>query len=241
MVNNFNKYKLNILGIIDHKIVHKNDQILFQKFDNCTLITTSSWINSNGAASGVIGLLISKTSEQALAEVKPINDRIVITVFNGNPKTSVVINYAPIEGNKEAEEHYYNLTNLTNSIPKHHMIIECGDFTKLESADMRQIDKSNLSNLKTSGSDNFTSEVIKCDFDNIILEFSNKLLNDNDIQDQWSEIDMLPLPKTCDLSETSNYRGISISSKIAKTVNKMILNRIMTGRLTTSHILALRK
>ena len=64
--------------------------------------------------------------------------------------------------------------------------------------------------------------------DNIILEFSNKLLNDNVIPDQWSEIDMLPLPKTGDLSETLNYKGISISSQIGKSVNKMILNRIMT-------------
>ena len=39
-----------------------------------------------------------------------------------------MINYAPIEGSKEAEEHYDNLTNLTNSIPKHQMIIECRDF-----------------------------------------------------------------------------------------------------------------
>ena len=62
----------------------------------------------------------------------------------------------------------------------------------------------------------------------IILEFSNKLLNDDVIPDQWSEIDMLLLPKTGDLSETSNYRGINISSQIVKTVNKMILNRIMT-------------
>ena len=116
------------MGIIDHKIVHKNDPVLFQKFDNCTLITTSAWRNSNGAASGGVGLLISKSSEKALAEVNPINDRTVIAVFNGNPKTTIVINYAPIEGSKEAEEHYYNLTNVTNSIPKHHMIIECGDF-----------------------------------------------------------------------------------------------------------------
>ena len=53
-------------------------------------------------------------------------------------------------------------------------------------------------------------------------------MNDNDIPDQWSEIYMLPIPKTGDISETSNYRGISIYSQIAKTVNKMILNRIIT-------------
>ena len=76
-------------------------QVLFQKIDNCTLITTSAWINSSGAASGGVGLLISKTPEQVLSSgVKPINDRIVKAIFNGNPKTTVVINYAPIEGSK---------------------------------------------------------------------------------------------------------------------------------------------
>ena len=39
-----------------------------------------------------------------------------------------LIRCAPIEGSTVAEEHYYNQTNLTNSIPKHHMIIECGEF-----------------------------------------------------------------------------------------------------------------
>ena len=67
---------------------------------------------------------------------------------------------------------------------------------------------------------------------------------------------MLPIPKTGDLSQISNYRGISLSSQVAKTINKMILNRIMSkidihlhhnqnrfraGRSTTAHILAIRR
>ena len=67
---------------------------------------------------------------------------------------------------------------------------------------------------------------------------------------------MLPLSKTGDLSQISNYRGISISSQVAKTINKMILNRIMSkidihlrhnqngfrpGRSTTANILAIRR
>ena len=75
-----------------------------------------------------VGLLINRNAEQALAEIKPINERIVVAVFNGNPNTTIVVNYAPIEGIKEAEEQYKNLTNLINSIPKYHMVIECGDF-----------------------------------------------------------------------------------------------------------------
>ena len=92
--------------------------------------------------------------------------------------------------------------------------------------------------------------------DDILLEFANKLLNDNIKPDYWSEIDMLPLHKSGDLSLTANYRGISLSSMVAKLVNKMILNRqqpkidkhlrpnqngFRHGRSTTSHVLALRR
>ena len=92
--------------------------------------------------------------------------------------------------------------------------------------------------------------------DDILLEFVNKLLNDNIKPDQWSEIDMLPLPKYGDLSLTANYRGISLSSMVAKLVNKITLNRLQPkidkhfrpnqngfrpGRSTISHIVALRR
>ena len=103
IANNFNKCKLSIHGIIDHKILHKNDHVQIKKLNNGTLITTSTWRNSNGAASGGVGLLINRNMEQALAEIKPINEKIVVAVFNGNPNITIVVNYAPIEGSKEAE------------------------------------------------------------------------------------------------------------------------------------------
>ena len=67
---------------------------------------------------------------------------------------------------------------------------------------------------------------------------------------------MIPVPKSGDLSDTSNYRGISLAPIAAKTVNKMMLNRIQPkidhhlrpnqngfrpGRTTTAHVLALRR
>ncbi|MEO0685407.1 MAG: hypothetical protein AAFY76_10285, partial [Cyanobacteria bacterium J06649_11] len=55
---------------------------------------------------------------------------------------------------------------------------------------------------------------------------ANRLMNENLKPDQWLEIDILPLPKSGDLSNTTNYRGISLSSMVAKLINKMILNRI---------------
>ena len=117
--------------------------------------------------------------------------------------------------------------------------------------------KKKLSEGKSAGPDGIPPEVIKrCNFDDIIILFANKLLIENVKREQWSEIDLIPVPKTGDLGETLNYRGISISSVVAKIVNKMILNRIQPkidkhlrrnqngfrpSRSTTAHILALRR
>ena len=32
-------------------------------------------------------------------------------VFNDNPNTTVVVNYSPVEGSEESEDHYETLTN----------------------------------------------------------------------------------------------------------------------------------
>ena len=39
---------------------------------------------------------------------------------------------------------------------------------------------------------------------------------------------IIPIPKTGDLSEYSNYRGIMLSAVAAKITNRMILNRIQS-------------
>ena len=115
--------------------------------------------------------------------------------------------------------------------------------------------KKSLRDGKQAGPDNIPPEVLKsCNFDEIILDFANNLLERMEKPRQWSEINLIPVPKSGDLSDTANYRGISLAPIIAKLVNKMVLNRIQPkiddhlrpnqngfrpGRTTTSHILAL--
>ena len=117
--------------------------------------------------------------------------------------------------------------------------------------------KKSLRDGKQAGPDNIPPEVLKsCNFDEIILDFANNLLERMEKPRQWSEINLIPVPKSGDLSDTANYRGISLAPIIAKLVNKMVLNRIQPkiddhlrpnqngfrpGRTTTSHILALRR
>ena len=71
---------------------------------------------------------------------------------------------------------------------------------------------------------------------------------------QWSKCDIVPIPKSGNLEEVGNYRGIALSAVIAKIINKMLLNRIQpyidplirpnqngfrSGRSTMAHIIAL--
>ena len=109
---------------------------------------------------------------------------------------------------------------------------------------------------KAAGHDGIPTEMLKlCDFDDIILSFANALFQ-GEKPDQWSVGNLIPIPKSGDLSEYGNYRGIMLTVVAAKLTNKMILNRIQPeiekhlrpnqnefqpGRSTTAHILALRR
>ena len=136
---------------------------------------------------------------------------------------------------------------------QHLINIEDGLFTRDELKKTKERAKKG----KQTGSDNVAADVLQeCDLDDIILSFANNLIVNGQKPQQWSDIDMIPLPKPGDLSDTQNYRGISLISTVAKLINKMILTRLQCkidkhlrpsqngyrpGRRTTSHILALRR
>ena len=131
--------------------------------------------------------------------------------------------------------------------------IDDGPFTATEFATV----KSTLKQGKSAGPDGIPPEVPKnCDLDNIILKICNQALIDNIKPDVWSLSNIIPVPKSGDLSKPDNYRGISLTCVIAKMYNRMILNRIRDaidphlrdnqngfrkGRTTVGQILALRR
>ena len=110
---------------------------------------------------------------------------------------------------------------------------------------------------KSAGPDGIPPEVLKnCDLDDLILEFCNMALINNKQPEIWSLSNIIPVPKSGDLSKPDNYRGISLTCIIAKAYNRMILNRIRhaidphlrenqngfrEGRTTVAQILALRR
>ena len=131
--------------------------------------------------------------------------------------------------------------------------IEDGPFTSPEYNKVKQ----NLKLGKAAGPDGIPPDVFKlCEFDDIALHICNRALMENDKPEMWSLMNIVPVPKSGDLSSTDNYRGISLICIIAKMYNKMILNRIREvldvklrnnqngfrkNRTTVGQILALRR
>ena len=117
--------------------------------------------------------------------------------------------------------------------------------------------KASLKLGKAAGPDEIPPEVFKsCDFDQICLDFCNDALIKNDKPELWSFMNIIPVPKSGDLSKPDNYRGISLICIIAKIYNRLILNRIRgvidlklrinqngfrSSRTTVAQILALRR
>ena len=80
---------------------------------------------------------------------------------------------------------------------------------------------------KAPGEDEIMPEVLKrINIDDIILHFANKMLLENKTPEQFSTLNILPIPRSGDLSITANYRGIALTPLFTKVINRMILNRI---------------
>ena len=108
------KCKLNIFGIVDHKIAHEGPLFSYRASRKLNIsnkcMEKQQWSCSRRCRIDIV----SGLAEKALAEVIPINDRIITVTFNGYPSIAVIINYqqrrstngrAPTEGSKAAEEH----------------------------------------------------------------------------------------------------------------------------------------
>ena len=126
LINRVNNYKIDILGIVGHKIIH-DDPIECHEKHNSILKTTSAARNANNTPIDGIGLLLNRTSSVSLAEIKPYNSHILVAHFNGNSAATIIVHYAPVEGDEDAIDQYEQLSGITRTIPKHNVLLLIGD------------------------------------------------------------------------------------------------------------------
>ncbi|XP_072017053.1 uncharacterized protein [Amphiura filiformis] len=122
-------YNIDILGIQEHRIVHK-EPVRYENILGQTLITTSAVRNRAGAATGGVGIVLSSSTKSSLASVTHHTDRILAANFQGNPATTVIVTYCPtnVDNEDNIEAHYDNLRRAIDSIPAHNVLVIVGDF-----------------------------------------------------------------------------------------------------------------
>ena len=99
---------------------------------------------------------------------------------------------------------------------EHDLEIKTGPFNKPE----LDLVLNKLQNKKAAGLDGIPPEVWKTGKFNDLLYYCNEVYKGNAIQ-SWTEVCILPFPKKGDLSKTSNYRGITLTSIAAKIYNAL--------------------
>ena len=107
------KYKIDIIGIQEHRIVHTDDsELQYESLpEGFQLVTASAWRNSAGASTGGVGVLFSPFANKTMISIKKISDRTLQVTFNGNPKTTVIVTYSATNVTSEDVTDYFNELN----------------------------------------------------------------------------------------------------------------------------------
>ncbi|XP_066921344.1 uncharacterized protein [Clytia hemisphaerica] len=126
------KNDIKILCVQEHRYVHKpsDPEIVSHDIGNCTLFTSSTTTNEQGASIHGAGIVVHSSILPLPTFVDSIDEDIMIAVFKGNPKTCVLSCYSPHNSRPEQEviDFYETLDLITEAIPHHNMLLIQGDF-----------------------------------------------------------------------------------------------------------------
>ena len=84
-----------------------------------------AWKNSVNATVGGVGILIGPRALKSLNSIERIQPRMMVAIFNGNHRATIISCYSPTNVSEETElvAFYDELSSLVRSIPKHNMLV----------------------------------------------------------------------------------------------------------------------
>ena len=92
-----------------------------------------------------------------------------------------------------------------------------------------------MDNGKGAGADGIRPEALKrCGngLNGVVLGFCNRALEEGDTPSQWSELNIIPVPKSGSLTNCDNYRGISMCS-VVTSVDRTNMFAILLRRMAS--------
>ena len=113
--------------IVDHKIVHVDEEFKSSSPGQYQPITSTAWRIQKNAACGGLGFLLSKKATEAFEEGSSAKKRILTCHFGGNQATTAILHYAPEGESDDFGQHYNILSDTIKAIPAHNLLLVIGD------------------------------------------------------------------------------------------------------------------
>ena len=123
--------EIDILCIQEHRIIHDDADFKHHSLGKgWVFVTATAWKNTANASNGGVGMLLSPRANKSLKNIEKISPRIMTATFFGNPALSVICCYSPTNCSEAnvAEAFYETLADVQKVIPKHNVLVTCGDF-----------------------------------------------------------------------------------------------------------------
>ena len=126
-------YNKDIICIQEHRYTHSEDIKYHDRGNGWTLVTAPAWKNSVNATVGGVRILIGPRALKSLTSFEKIQPKMMVAIFNGNPRATTISCYDPTNVNKETEliAFYDELSSLVRSILKHNVPFIGGDMNAL--------------------------------------------------------------------------------------------------------------
>ena len=92
-------------------------------------VSVSAWKNSVNATIGGEGMLLSPQPQKSLNSIEKTQMRMMVATFNCNPYTTIISCNSPTNASDRMNliSFYNKLSSLVHSIPKHNILLICGD------------------------------------------------------------------------------------------------------------------
>ena len=129
LVANAIDQSIDIIAIQEHRFYHPDEGRKYHTIGSHQLVTSSAWKNSVNSTIGGIGFLLSPKAIDNILIVDPVSPRIMVLELKGNPKTTVVCAYSPINTSplNEIDDFYRTLRSTIEQVPLHNFLVIAGD------------------------------------------------------------------------------------------------------------------
>ena len=80
-------FSADVICLQEHRIYHKEEELLIEKLDNYHLITSSATKNNSNTSVGGVGILLSTAAFKACINTEKICDRIMVKLARRNSRS----------------------------------------------------------------------------------------------------------------------------------------------------------